>query len=230
MSTCIMPVVNVEPDNSHKVPYNTDDESPRTLRDEMVVAANTVELQTALGAELNLTEGDTAHEEELIKAVANAKKNKKTEITKPNTAFAAAAFLRTYGQHLALNAAEARAAITNKLMEIANCGDPRFELKALELLGKHSDIGMFTERSEMTIKYETPEALEKEIRDRVKRLLNADVIDITPLGADLDEELGVVALEPDLLDGIGGDDGELDMTDPDLAQVDDDEDDDDLDL
>jgi hypothetical protein len=55
-----------------------------------------------------------------------------------NTAFAAAAFLKTYGQQLALDAASARAAVTNKLMELANCGDPKFELKALELLGKHS--------------------------------------------------------------------------------------------
>ena len=35
-------------------------------------------------------------------------------------------------------------------MEIADCGDTRYELKALELLGKHSDIGIFTERSEIT--------------------------------------------------------------------------------
>jgi hypothetical protein len=108
-----------------------------------------------------------------------------------NTAFAAAAFLKTYGQQLALDAASARAAITNKLMEIANCGDPKFELKALELLGKHSDIGIFTERSEITINYKNPEDLENAIKERVKRLLNADIIDITPLNNDLDDELGV---------------------------------------
>jgi hypothetical protein len=75
-------------------------------------------------------------------------------------------------------------------MEIANCGDTKFELKALELLGKHSDIGLFTERSEITINYKTPEALEDAIKERVKRLLNADIVDITPLGMNLDEELG----------------------------------------
>jgi hypothetical protein len=76
-------------------------------------------------------------------------------------------------------------------MEIANCGDTKFELRALELLGKHSDIGLFTERSEITINYKTPEALEDAIKERVKRLLNADIIDVTPLGMNLDEELGV---------------------------------------
>jgi hypothetical protein len=92
---------------------------------------------------------------------------------------------------LAFDAAQARAAITHKLMEIADCGDIKYELKALELLGKHSDIGLFTERSEITINYNSPEALETAIKERIKRLLNADVIDVTPVGMDLDEELGI---------------------------------------
>ena len=83
-------------------------------------------------------------------------------------------------------------------MEIANCGDTKFELKALELLGKHSDIGLFTERSEITIHYKDPSELEKAIRERVKRLLNADIIDVTPIGADLDDILGVAEIpEPE---------------------------------
>ena len=38
-------------------------------------------------------------------------------------------------------------------------------------------------------------SLEKAIKDRVKRLLNADVIDMPTTGMDLDEELGVYAPE-----------------------------------
>jgi hypothetical protein len=110
-------------------------------------------------------------------------------------AYGAASFLRTYGQALALDVASTRAAITTKLMEIADCGDPKYELRALELLGKHSDIGLFTERSEVTINYKTPEALEDAIKERVKRLLNAEVVDVTPVGMDLDEELGIASPE-----------------------------------
>jgi hypothetical protein len=84
-------------------------------------------------------------------------------------------------------------------MEIANCGDTRYELKALELLGKHSDIGIFTERSEITINYQNPKDLEEAIKERVKRLLNASVVDVSPLNANLDEELGVFS-EPDAPD------------------------------
>jgi O-acetylhomoserine/O-acetylserine sulfhydrylase-like pyridoxal-dependent enzyme len=87
-----------------------------------------------------------------------------------------------------MDAASARAAITNKLMEIANCGDARYELKALELLGKHSDIGIFTERSEITVNYKDPDDLEKAIKDRVKRLLNATIVNEVPLAQSLGAE------------------------------------------
>lgn len=184
-----MTVVKIEPTKDHPVPYDTTAEKTETLLDEMAVAGNTAELQVELGAPLDLSEKDAAKEKELLAAVAKAKKP--SNLKEPNTAFAAAAFLRSYGQQLAMDAAQARAAITNKLMEIANCGDPRYELKALELLGKHSDIGVFTERSEITVNYKDPEDLEKAIKDRVKRLLNATVVETVPLSQQVDKTLGV---------------------------------------
>ena len=185
-----MPIVEIEPTKDHPVPYDLAEEKPATLMDEIAVAGNTAELQESLGAELDVSEGDTQREKELLDAVANAKKP--SNLTNQSTAFAAATFLRTYGQQLAMDAAEARAAITNKLMELADCGDPRYELKALELLGKHSDIGIFTERSEITVNYSSPEDLEKAIKDRVKTLLNATVVDTVPLSQSLDKELGLL--------------------------------------
>jgi len=184
-----MSIVHIEPTAEHPLPYSLDAEKSSTFLEEMAVAGNTVELQMELGAELELDPIDAERQTRLI---TEAIKNKKTsELKTPNTAFAAAAFLRTYGQQLALDVAVTRAAVTNKLMEIANCGDPRYELKALELLGKHSDIGLFTERSEVTINYKNPEDLERAIKERVKRLLNATVVETVPIGASLDEELGV---------------------------------------
>ena len=180
-----MPVVQVEPTKSHPVPYDLSEEKPATLTDEIAVAGNTAELQVEMGAPLEVSEADAAREKELLEAVANAQKP--SNLTNQTTAFAAAAFLRTYGAQLAMDAAQARAAITHKLMEIADCGDPRYELKALELLGKHSDIGIFTERSEITINYKSPEELEKAIKERVKTLLNASLVDVEPL----DTQLGI---------------------------------------
>lgn len=190
-----MPIVQIEPTDEHPVPYDTGPETASTFIEELEIAGKTAELQVDLGAPLEVAEEDTARHENLLREAIKSKKS--SSLTNVNTAFAAAAFLKTYGQQLALDVASARAAVTNKLMELANCGDPKFELKALELLGKHSDIGLFTERSEITINYKNPEDLENAIKERVKRLLNADIIDITPLNNDLDEELGVAGAQED---------------------------------
>ena len=187
-----MPIINIVPTKNHPMPYDAREEIPDTFIEELEIAAATVEMQEAMGAfdaTLELSPDDQEREKRLLDEV--VKKQKSKNLTLPNTAFAAAAFLQTYGRQLAFDAAAARSAITNKLMEIANCGDTKFELRALELLGKHSDIGLFTERSEITINYKTPEALEDAIKERVKRLLNADIIDVTPISMSLDEELGV---------------------------------------
>lgn len=198
----------VEPTKDKPIPYDLSDDVTPTLLEELAVAGNTAELKAQLGAPLEVTAETAEKEKSLLKEVIEKKKTK--NLTNQTTAFAAAQFLREYGSTLAMDAAQARSAITNKLMEIANCGDTRYELKALELLGKHSDIGLFTERSEITINYQNPEELENAIKERVKRLLNADVIDVTPLGADLDEELGVanVTYQEDITDVEVEDGGE----------------------
>lgn len=188
-----MTTVRIEPTDGHPIPFDTAAESPVNFLEELAVAANTAEVQVALGAPLEVDAETAAREQELLEQVVKDKKLK--ALTNTTTAFAAASFLRAYGQQLALDVAQTRAAITHKLMEIANCGDPRYELKALELLGKHSDIGLFTERSEITINYKDPKELEHAIKERVKRLLNAEIVDATPINADLDNQLGVVDLE-----------------------------------
>jgi hypothetical protein len=187
-----MPAINVEPANSHPVPYNTSDEKPATFKDELTVTANTVDLLEGLGMQVEASPADVERTKRLV---ADAIAGQKTSVLQqPTAAFAAREFLKAYGNQLAMDVHEVRSAVTAKLMELANCGDPKFELKALELLGKHSDIGLFTERSEITINYKSSGDLENAIKERVRRLLNADIVDITPIGDDLDTELGVIDL------------------------------------
>ena len=208
-----MTVVKIEPTKDHPVPFSTDDETPATFVEELMVAASTADLLSQLGSVIE-TDKRTAHEEKVL--IDRVVKNKDIAPLKNlSTARSISSFLQTYGQSLAFDAAQARAAITAKLMEIADCGDIKYELRALELLGKHSDIGLFTERSEVTINYNNASDLENAIKDKVKRLLNADIIDVTPLGQDLDEELGTANV------GEFDEFGELEeMEDAQLAELD----------
>lgn len=199
-----MPVVKVEPTDEHPVPYDLDEDLDLPFLDEVAVAANTADVLEELGAPLEVDEKTLAREKALIKS---ALKNQDRDALKTfPAAMAASAFIKNYGHNLAHDIMEVRAALTNKLLEIANCGDTKYELRALELLGKHSDISLFTERSEITVNYKSPDALEAAIKERVKRLLNAQTIDMPTTSEDLDEELGRYIPPPQEADEEGSDD------------------------
>jgi hypothetical protein len=190
-------MIKIEPSTDHPVPFSTEPEKPKTLEDEIAIAANTADVLQDLGANIQI---DT---EDLDKTVALIKSRKSIskELSQPQTAFAASLFLKSYANRIAADANEVRSAITAKLMEIANCGDPRYELKALELLGKHSDIGLFTERSEVTITHKTSAGLEDAIKERIKRLLNAETVEVLPISQSLDAELGVFTNDVEDVEG-----------------------------
>lgn len=189
-----MPVVKIDPSDEHPVPYDTSDEELDTFADRLASVANTAELLEGLGAPVEATKASLAAEANLIDRAIKDQNITPLKSSLP-AALGAAAFLKAYGQSRALDIDVVRAALTNKLLEIADCGETKYELKAIELLGKHSDIGLFTERSEVTVKHTSPDSLEAAIKERVKRLLNAEVVDIKPLGMDLDEELGIADIE-----------------------------------
>jgi len=185
-----MPVVKLEPSDEYPVPFSTDDEELDTFADQLASIGNTADLLESLGAIPEATKGTVAKEKKLLDDALKQQTITPLKSSLP-AALGASAFLKAYGQSRAFDVDEIRAALTNKLLEIADCGETKLELRAIELLGKHSDIGLFTERSEININYTSPESLESAIKERVKRLLNADVVDIKPLGMDLDEELGI---------------------------------------
>lgn len=185
--------IRPELDSDKPLPYNIEDDTTQTFEDELIVTANTSKLLEELGGMPELDK-ETAEKTTALLEKAIKDKDKKALAT-PEVAYGARQFVELYGKRLAMEMSDVRVAVTNKLMELANCGDPRYELKALELLGKHSDISLFTERSEVTINYKTSGDLEEAIKERVKRLLNAKVVESVPLSIeDLDEELGVVEI------------------------------------
>lgn len=194
-----MPVVKVEPTDAHPVPYDTSDEELDSFADKLSSIGSTAELLEQLGAPVEATKGTLSEEAALLDKALTEQKVTPLKSSLP-AALGASAFLKAYGQSRALDIEQVRAALTNKLLELADCGEIKYELKAIELLGKHSDIGLFTERSEVTVNYNNPDSLEAAIKERVKRLLNADVIDMKPLGMDLDEELGLTYEEAEFTD------------------------------
>jgi len=100
--------------------------------------------------------------------------------------------LDEFGSAVVRHSIEIRHLVTNKLLLESENPDPRVRIRALELLGKITDVGLFTERSEVTITHQSTEDLRKTLREKFNRILNKDVQDVVIIDdIDVDKELGI---------------------------------------
>jgi hypothetical protein len=86
--------------------------------------------------------------------------------------------------------------VTNRLLEESQNPDPRIRIRALELLGKHSDVGLFTDRSEVTITHQSTDELKARLRSKLQRLIQkpdlaTDAVEIGGDVIDVDAEMGL---------------------------------------
>ena len=121
--------------------------------------------------------------------------NKRAATLTPASLVATSHILNEFGHQVVKSAVQVRHMVTNKLIEETENPDPRIRIRALELLGKISDVGLFAEKSEITITHQTSDEIRDRLRDKLSRLINPDevedavIIDGDPL--DVDEELGI---------------------------------------
>ncbi len=105
--------------------------------------------------------------------------------------------LDEFGSAVVRHSIEIRHLVTNKLLLESENPDPRVRIRALELLGKITDVGLFTERSEVTITHQSTEDLRKTLREKFNRILNKDVQDVVVIDdIDIDKELGITRDAP----------------------------------
>lgn len=103
---------------------------------------------------------------------------KPTEVTlsSPGTVVHLKAILDEYDKVVVQSAAQLRAYVTNRLIADSANPDPRIRLKCYELLGKISDVGLFTEKTEVTLKHRPTEELEQLLRERLMKTLEGDML------------------------------------------------------
>lgn len=105
-------------------------------------------------------------------------------------------YLDEYGRAVVTHAIEVRHMVTNRLLEESQNPDPRIRIRALELLGKHSDVGLFTERSEVTITHQSTDELKARLRAKLQKLIQkpelaTDAVEIGGDVIDVDAEMGL---------------------------------------
>jgi antitoxin component HigA of HigAB toxin-antitoxin module len=106
--------------------------------------------------------------------------------------------LQEFGRSVAESAAQIRYTVTNKLLMETDNPDPRVRIRALELLGKISDVGLFAEKSEVTITHQTTDELRERLRMKLAKIINSDGEEQDPSPVvidgeviDVDAELGL---------------------------------------
>lgn len=202
-------MLNVTPTDDHPLPSNTAEQVAPTLQENARVAANTANIMFELGMPFEMTESDELEAQKLFAEVDRKKSNPKGKqavnppaLYQGNVALKLSALLTEYDHKVVLDATQARTYIMNRLLEISSCGDTKQELRALELMGKMSDIGAFTEKSEVTVTHRTSGDLKQILQDKITRLLNSTVVDVE--ARDVKKELGLEeAEEPQEADELG---------------------------
>jgi hypothetical protein len=191
--------IQITPDNAVALPDKQTDDVPDSAREAVEVSSTTAMVLQELGMGFDMTPEDEEKANALFAQLAQNGKNKNlpVDLNTPEIAVRVGGMLKAYDHQVVADAVQLRTVITNKLILLADCGDTKYELKALELLGKIQDVGLFSEKSEVTVIHKTSEDLEKAIRDKVRRLIHSNTIDVEPIVDDLEAELGVKPEEID---------------------------------
>tara|TARA_R110000822_G_scaffold83860_1_gene197166 strand:+ start:114 stop:734 length:621 start_codon:yes stop_codon:yes gene_type:complete len=178
---------------SDKVPYID-------LRARAEAACNSAMLLSEHGLDVEPTKEDQDTAAKLALAYAEdpektSKKvnNKRAATLTPASLIITGNILKEFGHSVVESSVQIRHLVTNKLIDETMNPDPRVRIRALELLGKISDVGLFAEKTEVTITHQTTDDIKERLRSKLMRLVNpeeteeATFIDIDAILGDDDE-------------------------------------------
>jgi len=102
------------------------------------------------------------------------------DLASPGVILHIGALLNEYDRTVVKSAAQLRTYVTNRLVLESDNQDPRIRMRALEMLGKISDVGLFTDKSEVTMRHRPTEELEQLLRERLTKVIEAEVVPELP--------------------------------------------------
>lgn len=205
-------MILVTPELDVPLPFSLTAEEAKDLHAKAQAAFNTVEFLTANGMQLPaVTDADKKEARAQFFEAPTAGKELNTA-----AAVLLKAMLNEYDVEVVRNAAQVRNYVKMRLLMLTGSDKESTQLKALELLGKMSDVQAFTERLEVNVTHRTTEELQAELASKLSSYMD-DIIDVESKqlqpaeerylnGApavqviDLDEELGMTGKELDETD------------------------------
>ena len=190
----------VEPELGVAIPEEL---PPMDLKKRTDAAAETAKERADNGVNLEPTKEDEDIAARLVTAYAYDPENTSKKVTTKRAATLTPAslvltnnILQEFGHSVVESALQVRHLVTNKLIDETENPDPRVRIRALELLGKISDVGLFAEKSEVTITHQSTDDLRARLREKLQKLNTSeeniqDAVVIDGEVLDVDAELGL---------------------------------------
>ena len=185
------------------------------LRERAQRLFNTVEFLEANGLDTSNLQVSSADRKAVHGVFTDSPVADPKQVNTPVRAMMLKALLDEYDFDVIRNAQQLRSYIKLKLLELSTSNQEKTQLKALDMLGKLSDVGAFVERIEVNVTHRTTEELENELARKLTAYMG-DIIDVEskdipasydPLPTapaveviDLDAELGDIILDDGHID------------------------------
>ena len=191
--------IDVEPTMDHPVPDHEQAHSAETISDTIRIQANTAILLKELDADISVSPEDDAAAKELFKHVDGTdpskptKKQAKALVQTPGIALALGGYITHYDQQVVHDKVTLRNIAINRLLEMSQDEDNKIAIKAVELIGKASDL--FTEHQEITITHKNSLELQEAIREKIRLLMQMNTIDVTPKSEKLTKTLDATVVK-----------------------------------
>lgn len=158
-----------------RTPMRTEDLMPEQIVSAAAKTAKDI-LRRSGAPDIEVTDEDAANAEIAFQAYVDGNKAAltHTKLHKPETIVKLEALVSEYDWRVIQHADQIRMLVTNKLLNLSDNKDPKVQLKAVELLGKLADVGMFVEKQEITYKQRTDDEIDAALNEKLGMLIEGD--------------------------------------------------------
>jgi hypothetical protein len=175
MTLCVTP--------EHGVPL-TDQEFTPDLLFRLDAANGTTALLAAHGLEIDdTTSADDAAAKLVLHYAENATEasektsDRQLAALPPGALTKAYDLLKEFSHPVVQQAIQIRHLVVNKLIIETDNPSAQIRIRALELLGKVSDVGLFSEKSDITVTHRTEDDLRNRLREKLTRLVHPGALE-----------------------------------------------------
>jgi hypothetical protein len=179
--------------NADRAVPMTDEVQSIDLRERISAAAATLDLLTGVGYEFDISDDDIAAANDLAKsfakdpmATSKAATHRRTSNLAPATVALVKTILDEFSHEIVESSKDIRNLVVNKLIIESENPDARIRIRAIEMLGKMSDVALFTERSEVLITHQSTDDLKNKLKEKLQKLRESSLT-LTPNAAGIYE-------------------------------------------